>query len=325
MPGAYTHLTIARLLTSDNEIRKMGLPDAARKALLGNSEFCQMGAISPDYPYLKLLGEGKDEGEEWANAMHHKYGTMTENNIIHLGIEYIKGLDGNAQSKCLAWFLGYASHVTADVTIHPVTNLLVGDYEADGVPLDHRVSEMHQDVYIFKTRVNGDVEESDHIKNVVGICTDPTDKNKIDQNVEQLWTHMLRNAFPMVSDNNEIDIHGWHKAVQIFLDGIASNLSALPSRHVREYLSAKGVSYPRFEDIDSGDFKKFLKELDTPKGKMDYDVIFDLALDNAGKVWKLISDGIFNGDDSYAEKIKIWNLDNGQDVRTPKILWEGTL
>ena len=153
MPGAYTHLSIARLLTSDNAISKLGLPDGARKALLRNSEFCQMGAISPDYPYLKLLGEGKVEGEEWANAMHHKYGTMTERNIIHLGIDYIKGLDGSAQSKCLAWFLGYASHVTADVTIHPMTNLLVGDYEAEGVPLDHRVSEMHQDVYIFKTRV----------------------------------------------------------------------------------------------------------------------------------------------------------------------------
>ena len=129
----------------------------------------------------------------------------------------------------------------------------------------------------------------------------------------------------MVFDKNEIDIHGWHKAVQTFLDGIASNLSILPSRHVREYLTGKGASYPRFEDIDSEDFNKFLKGLDTPKGKMDYDDIFDLALDNVGKVWKLISDGILKGDDSYLDKIGLWNLDNGQEVKTPKIMWEGTL
>ena len=46
-------------------------------------EFCQMGAISPDYPYLNLL-DISDDSKHWANAMHHKYNMAVKENIIHL-------------------------------------------------------------------------------------------------------------------------------------------------------------------------------------------------------------------------------------------------
>lgn len=165
MPGAYTHISLVRLLLAKKGLDALGLHPNARRALLEYPELCQMGAISPDYPYLNLIS-GKEESEFWANAMHHKYGTWTEKNIVHVGIEYLKSLTGDEQAQCLAWFLGYVSHVTADVTCHPVTNLLVGDYEA-GNQVPHRISEMHQDVYIFSTRLQGSVRKSEHIKNVI--------------------------------------------------------------------------------------------------------------------------------------------------------------
>lgn len=320
MPGAYTHITIVRLLTAGNALKSLKLPEKARMALMDYSHFCHMGAMSPDYPYLRLMGN-KEAAEYWANSMHHKYSTLIKENIFHIGINYLKELTGDEQSKCFAWFLGYASHITADVTCHPVTNLLVGDYEADN-QITHRVSEMHQDVYIFKTRVNGDVRKSEHIKNVVGLCHDPKDKEKIDSHIEKMWNHILLTTFPDIHAKFELNIHGWHNSVQLWLDDIGEELSVIPSRHIRDFFSNEGISYPRYDEIN---LKQYIDNLKTPKGEMSYDQIFDYAKSNVTKVWMLISNGIFLGEKSYEEKLKIWNLDTGQEVRTPIVMWEDTL
>jgi hypothetical protein len=317
MPGAYTHISIARLLTSGNALKKKATPEA-RKALLRYPEFCHMGAICPDYPYLQLSNRS---AEFWANAMHHKYVTSTENNIIHVGISYIKKLTGEQKSKCLAWFLGYVSHVTADVTCHPVTNFLVGDYEADN-EVAHRKSELNQDVYIFKTRLDGDVTKSEHIKNVIGSCVDPNNKNKVDSDIEQFWSSLLSTTFPQIHAKFAVNINEWHNAVQFVLDDIAEELTVIPSRHIRTSLTGGGIAYPRFDEINRA---KFIDKLKTPRGTKTYDQVFNFAMENVVKVWKLISDGIYGDDNSFQEKIKIWNLDSGQELITPKVLWEGVL
>ena len=320
MPGAYSHITMARLLTAGKALKNMNLPKGARRALMDFPAFCHMGAISPDYPYLCLVGDSKI-AEHWANAMHHKYGTMTTGNIFHLGIKYLRKLVGDEQLKCLSWFLGYTSHVTADVTCHPMTNLLVGDYEADN-QTEHRVSEMHQDVYIFKTRVDGDVRKSEHVKNVIGSCTDPDDRQKVDPDVERIWRNLLQEAFPGIFIDFKLDIHGWHRAVQFFLEDIAEELSIIPSRHVRNFLTKEGVAYPRFDELRRD---TYIHRLRTPKGFKTYDQVFDHAKRKVAAVWRLISNGIFHDDPSYMERLKIWNLDTGQAVVTPKVMWEGEI
>lgn len=319
MPGTYTHITIARLSTSGTALRKLN--KQARRALAEYTEFCHMGAISPDYPYLHIVGSGTTEAKLWGNCMHHKYSTLTKWNILHIGTNHVKKLTGDKQSKCLAWFLGYASHVTADVTCHPVTNLLVGDYDA-GNEVAHRVSEMHQDVYIFESRTGEDVRKSEHIKNVVGSCMDPNDEKKIDPDVEHMWRYMLSKTFPEMYAKHDVNIHDWDDAVQFFLEDVAEELSFIPSRHVREFFENEGIAYPRFEDVDR---EKYIDKLMTPTGRKTYDQIFDHTKRKVLAVWKLISDGIFLGDNSYKDKIAIWNLDTGQELKTPKVMWEGML
>jgi len=321
LPGAYTHMTIVELLTSGKSLNNMKLPKKGRSALMAYPEFCNMGAISPDYPYLRLAGDS-EEAEEWANAMHHKYGTQTEGNILHLGIKYITQLTGDNQLKCFAWFLGYASHIIVDVTLHPMTNLLVGDYEANGNAMEHRVSEMHQDVYIYKTRLNGDVRKSEKIKNVIGTCADQDDKNKVDSTIEKMWRYMLSKAFPSIYAELNPNIHGWHGSVQFFIDNVGEELSFIPSRHIREFFEEKGVAYPRYEDVKLG---QYISELKTPKGIKTYDQVFDHAKRNVSKVWKIISAAVFTEDNLYESKLKMWNLDIGQEVNTPKVMWEDTL
>lgn len=317
MPGAYTHITHARLLTSGNALNNMKLPVNARNALLEYPEFCRMGSISPDYPYLNLLTIKKDS-KHLANAMHHKYDTLTQRNILHVGVEYLRKATREVQSKCFSWFLGYASHIVADVTCHPVTNLLVGDYEA-GNATAHRESELHQDVYIYTTRVGGDVRNSEEIKNVIGTCTDQHDNSKIDSDIEHFWRHLLAKSFPVIADRFAVDIHGWHKAVQFFIDDIAEELSFIPSRHIREFGSEKAIAYPLFEEVNRSEF---IDKLRTPKRPKNYDQIFDRTKMNIKKIWQVLSRGVFNDDDSYKETVGLWNLDNGQEVATKKVLWE---
>jgi len=316
MPGAYTHITHARLLTSGNALKNTKLPMGARNALLDYPEFCRMGAISPDYPYLNLLDLKKDS-EHLANAMHHKYGTLTQRNILHVGVEYLRKVTGDEQSKCFSWFLGYTSHIVADVTCHPVTNLLVGDYEANQTA--HRESELHQDVYIYTTKVGGDVHNSEEIKNVIGTCTDLEDNNKVDSDIERFWRHLLAKSFPIIVNRFAVDIHGWHKAVQFFIDDIAEELSFIPSRHIKAFLEGEAIAYPPFEEVNKSEF---IDNLRTPKGVKNYDQIFKRAQMNIKNIWRILSYGVFNGDDSYKKTVGLWNLDTGQEVATPKVLWE---
>jgi len=318
MPGSYTHITLIEELTSGNSLNNMKFSSQTEEALLDYSRFCAMGSISPDYPYLNLVGE-RDMATHWANSMHHKYGTLTKKNILHVGIDYLKNITGDEQLKCLSWFFGYASHVVADVTCHPVTNLLVGDYEADN-EIEHRVSEMHQDVYIYHKKLNGKVGESEYIENVIGKCSNQNDKYKVDSHIEKMWRHLLKEAFPGVAKEFKIDIHGWHRAVQFFLEDIATELSILPSRHIRNFLTKEGVSYPRLDEIDKD---KFINTLETPKGKMSFDQIFDHAKTKISVVWDLISKAVFENSTQYKDVLKIWNLDTGQEVNTPKVMWEG--
>jgi hypothetical protein len=49
--------------------------------------------------------------------------------------------------RCIAWLFGYASHVVADLTVHPVVEKLVGPYETNAT--EHHHCELHQDAYIF--------------------------------------------------------------------------------------------------------------------------------------------------------------------------------
>ena len=59
MPGAYTHITLVRLLTDKTGFRN--LRKEIRRALMEYVEFCHMGAISPDYPYLNIIGKEKED------------------------------------------------------------------------------------------------------------------------------------------------------------------------------------------------------------------------------------------------------------------------
>jgi hypothetical protein len=142
MPGAYAHLTIANLLQNPVRLENIdGFPLQAIPTVLRYGKYIELGSVSPDYPYLALSDVN---ASVWADKMHY----IQTGQMIHAGIKAIRLQPAEVQNKLLAWLLGYASHVIADVTIHPIIELKVGPYAQNKTA--HRVCEMHQDVYIYR-------------------------------------------------------------------------------------------------------------------------------------------------------------------------------
>lgn len=105
MPAAYAHLTLVNVL---KELRRLesipGMPRPAVIAVGRYAKICELGAVSPDYPYLAL---GDADAAKCADAMHYtRIGDM-----IRVGADYVRALSGDVQQKCVAWLLGYCAHL----------------------------------------------------------------------------------------------------------------------------------------------------------------------------------------------------------------------
>jgi len=140
MPGAYAHITLVNQLREPGQLESIpGFVDDAITPVLDYFKFCELGAVSPDYPYL---GVGNRGATQWADRMHYEY----TGDMIKSGVRCIASMpDGEPKRKAFAWLLGYAAHVATDVTIHPIVELKVGPYAQNKKA--HRVCEMNQDAY----------------------------------------------------------------------------------------------------------------------------------------------------------------------------------
>lgn len=54
---------------------------------------------------------------------------------------------------------------------------------------------------------------------------------------------------------------------------------------------------------------------------MDYDDIFNKAIKEVSEAWKIIGDGVFNGDVKYCNYLGDWNLDSGKDSNNNFVFW----
>lgn len=304
MPGAYTHITLANELRAVSRLEAIpGFPEEAIDAVLAEFKFCELGAVSPDYPYLSLAD---GDAAKWADNMHY---TRT-GEVIQTGVGLLRQARGEARRKGLAWLLGYTSHVVADVTVHPVVNLRVGPYEENKTT--HRTCEMNEDAYIFRRLNVGEVGLSEHLDSGIRSCGSP---KKLDRDVEGLWKSILKEVYPEDFAANEPDIHKWHRAFGTVVDAIGEGNHLLPlSRHVA---AGVGLTYPARDDLD----ESFLTGLKTPAGAEEYDIVFDRAVAVAAKTWGVIARGICAGDDLYLAQVGNWNLDTGRDPAGELVFW----
>jgi hypothetical protein len=187
MPGTFAHITLVDTICQDADALDAinTLTPSMKGALMRFSNFCELGAVSPDTPYLKLLSK---DAKCWANTMHY----WKPADFIRRAVPQLYGMNFGATDtkKCFAWLFGYSAHVVADYTVHPVINLRVGPYEQN--QLHHRLCELNQDVYIFHKLGLGDVSTAEYIKRCgIESCADEGDDDRLDPAVRKLWCHCL--------------------------------------------------------------------------------------------------------------------------------------
>lgn len=306
MPGAYAHITLVNELREPVRLEGIsGFPFEIIPSILKNFKYCELGGVSPDYPYLAILD---GDAAKWADAMHY------ENTVdmIHSGIKHIREItDENIRSKCIAWLLGYAAHVTADVTVHPIVQLKVGPYEEN--KKEHRVCEMNQDAHIFQRLNLGEIGLSEHLDSGISQCCN--DNGEFDPDIKSLWLSMLKEIYPSMFKNNPPDLDRWHSGFKTIVDNVAEEGNQLMplARHVA---ANAGLTYPAIENID----QQYITGLKTPTGNEHYDTIFDAAVENIGNVWAEIGNALINGSQPV-QLVGNWNLDTGENESGKIIFW----
>lgn len=309
MSGAYTHITLENEMREPARLEAIpGFPEEAIIAILDYFKFCELGVVSPDYPYLAL---GDSGAAAWADSMHY---TRT-GDMIHAGIRLLREMEGEAQQKGLAWLLGYAAHVATDVTIHPVVQMKVGPYHEN--QMGHRVCEMNQDAFIFQRMNLGDLGLSGHLDSGIGNCGDPDNPDQLDSDVLELWQNMLEEIYPDEFEANPPNINRWHQRFRLMIQNIAGQGDALMplARHVA---SGLGLVYPLKDEI----VEEYVEDLETPESEMNFDELFDKAVQSVEGIWSLVARGVLADDESYVEKIGNWNLDTGRDENDRLVFWK---
>lgn len=304
MSGAYTHLTIAN--DARAHARKIGLRKTTLAALGSHLKYVELGAVSPDYPYLST---DRSQGR-WADAMH----ITRTGALFRAAVQAIHRAPGTSQPRLIAWLFGWASHVATDMTIHPVIELKVGPYL--GNEKAHRICEMHQDAHLFPRMNVGSAALSQHLETGVATCNAPHDADALDPVIEAVWLEALLETYPAHAAEDAPNPSGWHRGFRRVLALVAGSNHLFPfARHVG---ISMGLNYPRFDEIDP----QYIRGLQTPEGAMDLDPLYERARANVLEIWRGLDEALVSGRSDALDALEDWNLDTGRSLATQQlVLW----
>ena len=277
--------------------------------ILKKNHFVNLGAVGPDYPYLsEILKNPLKKHHSWADRMHYE----NTGEVVKLGATELTTLPAIEFEVCLAWLCGYVSHIIADVTIHPVVNAIVGPYVFNSD--EHRHCEMTQDSYIFHHITNNELDYAGYT-NLVTLCSDPTNKNRINPTIGKFWKELLIASHPGANKHfDQINPDDWHEC---FISRITEAATGgLPIPFFRHWQEDKSIAYKKTEDISTDERQRFIEKIKLPNGKIgEFKTdAFDKAVDNVINVWQELFKDIGNKTTGNCSKyIKNWNLDTGVD------------
>jgi hypothetical protein len=311
MPGTFAHITLAGSLCGSDQLDRVAeLPNYIKAALGSYSKFCELGAVSPDYPYLAL---SDNEAKGWANVMHY----WQTADFLRRGVRHLStagDLQSPSAQKCIAWLFGFASHVVADLTVHPVIELIVGPYV--GNERRHRVCEMHQDVHIFQKRLNLEIASAEYLR-ASGIrdCGEILgNTHHLSTPIKRLWTDILNEiALDQVILPGQVPKPGtapqpdrWHHHYITKIDGYAEEGRWLFL--ARGFLEWGGLVYPPSDKVQP----EFISNLKLPGGgTANYEEVFDRAAENVIEMWRQLG-AAFTESNSDLVTLANANLDTGR-------------
>jgi hypothetical protein len=326
MAGTFAHIALVDLLCQDGDTLDgiATLTPTMKRALMQFNNFCELGAISPDAPYLKLLNK---DAAAWANVMHY----WKTADFIRRAIPYVNTLDFRTTDtqRCFAWLFGFTAHLVTDFTVHPIINRRVGPYEQN--KLQHRLCELNEDVYIFNQLGFGDISTAEFLKSDsggIGSCADQTDDDKLDPAVRKLWCRCLagdpladikmKDGLPAPKKSPDPDT--WFEDYVTMIDKFAEEGNRFPWL-CREIVEAKGMVYPELNEVD----QSFIQNLKLPDGTTaNYDQVFERARQNVITTWRDLGNALDNGDASLFT-LPNGDLDTGLADDTQQSIFWGTL
>lgn len=308
MAGTFTHWMIVEEVV--NRLSRDNYKHGYFSMVLDKNHFVNLGAVGPDYPYLSELEKNYLKMHSWADRMHYENtGEVVKQGAIMLAND--PNHSGGDFEICLAWLCGYASHLIADVTIHPVVNATVGPYVFNKG--EHIHCEVIQDSYIFHEIKGTELNYAEYV-GLIEFCSGE-DKNHINRAIGKFWEELLMTSHPGGKDYfGKIDPDDWHKHFVSTVSRCTTGGVPIPfSRHWQE---DKSIAYKRTKDISVAEREKFIEKVKLPNGKTgDFKTdAFNKAVDNVIGVWKQLFDDIKNKTPGNCSKyIKNWNLDTGVD------------
>ncbi len=145
----------------------------------------------------------------------------------------------------------------------------------------------------------------------IGSCTNQD--NCLDDDIKKIWSHALTSIHSEYAHLTAPNFDIWHSGFQLVVNNAEEGYRLFPwARHVA---AENGLLYPRQDEIDYN----FIENLNTPKGVMHYDEVFDLAIENNKYFISIIANAVFN--DEQCTQIYNWNLDNGKDENETLTAW----
>ncbi|BAH74834.1 hypothetical protein DMR_13430 [Solidesulfovibrio magneticus RS-1] len=314
MPGAYAHITLASRCVNPSVLGSLELDTETVGKLMQQVGYFQLGAISPDMPYLVGLGTNK-QAIAWADRMHWK--NVSER--IGAGVAAVSNLEGDVQNKCLAWLLGFVEHIIFDVFMHPVVNNIAGGAYSDETKGRHQWCEMNQDVYILMREcLITDISNAKIVEAVIKTLHASCDKCAMDQDVRSVFDEMLRTADSDLYADNVPDIDGWFASFvsKMQIQEGNSILSGI-GRHVNWHLV-----YPAAAQRN----QEFLENLPVPENTplshlRTYDALFDHARSLVNDHWRKVTRAVIGIEPYNPNWFAGWNLDTGEKTEEISQFW----
>lgn len=215
MPGAFTHITLVNKLAEQASLGNLhGLAPDLALALSEQLGFLELGAVSPDYPYLDILGSSS---KAWADRIH--LGDPVA--VLDALIEGAKQLEDADRRTASVWVLGFAAHLGADMVLHPVVEKKVGRYD-QGNEKQHRICEMHQDVHIFNARMNLTIGLAEHLNSGIGRCVAAKDPRQLSPIISGIWQQALSDIYPNEAAKEHPEPDAWHRGFIKIIDNVAT-------------------------------------------------------------------------------------------------------
>lgn len=304
MAGTFTHISVIRLLSVAERLEAIpGLDFGIIPCVLEFPQFCELGAVAPDYP---LLHRVSSESQQWSDRMHYEKTAEP----IHAGLRRILNMPVAKRAPLIAWLLGYLSHYTVDLVVHPVIEAKVGPYIGHEIP--HRRLEMYQDAVSFSLLNLGPISEAEMITSGIALCT--THAGSLDRDLAVFWSDILSDVHPEAFLQSRPQIDWWHWCYTGLVN-IAEERRKLP---YSDWLLSHGLSFPALEEVKD----EHLKALPTPLGPVDYRPILDRAISQTAQNWAAFSQALVGDPSKLRAILQDWNMGTGQSDSGAFVYWQ---